>query len=62
MTPEEKTDAERRGYIVLHVSATTNSWWQVYLNGHLLDDCQFGTEDEGWQHAINMILRDQYNH
>ncbi|WP_025109491.1 hypothetical protein [Pseudomonas sp. H1h] len=62
MTPEQKSDAQRRGYEVLHVSATSDSWWQVYRNGTKLDGQRFGTEGEAWQHAVDVISSDQYNH
>ncbi|NNA58338.1 hypothetical protein [Pseudomonas koreensis] len=62
MTPQQKSDAQQRGYEVRYVSATTDNWWQVYRQGAVLDDRRFGTEDEGWRHAVAAVLSDQYNH
>ncbi len=62
MTDQKKADAQQRGYEVRHVSSTDDSWWQVYRSDSKLDDQKFGTEADGWQHAVDVISSDQYNH
>ncbi|WP_339449846.1 hypothetical protein [Pseudomonas sp. EA_5y_Pfl2_R50] len=55
--------AKQRGYQALLVAkGTQGSVWQVYLAGRLFDHQEFGTEAEAWQHAIDLINADQYNH